>query len=644
MCGINGIIRFNKDVKMDELESMNKSIKHRGPDDEGVFIYEGINYSVGLGHVRLSILDLSENGHQPMGYVIEEDRIIYNDNELNNADIVVVYNGEVYNYLELKEKYDLKTETGTDTEIILKLYAKLGSDCVKEFNGMWAFCIFDKRKNIIFCSRDRLGQKPFYYYFDEYTKELIFSSELKGIISVKPINKKENINKDAIELYFSLGFIPAPYSIYKNVFKLEGRQNLIFDLNSKEIKKNYYWELPDYNPVYDKKKLIEEGKKLLYDAVKIRMRSDVPVGAFLSGGLDSSAVVGVMKEYTDLKNLHTFSIGFEGKYDETPYINIVKDYFKTNHHHYYFKEGDFEELVDKYSWIYDEPFGDYSGFPTYKVSELAKQFVGVSLSGDGGDEIFGGYRFHLISKRIEYLKKIPISIRKIFLKLLNNNLLKKNSILYLIKEAIKLSMIENNEKFYSKLFDGDFIISDKGKNWIEKNLKYCLTNTNNNLSESVRIFDLLFRTLSDNFLVKVDRASMANALEVRSPFLDYRFAEFSQKIPNEFKVDFFKTKKLMREIIKDILPDEVVNRGKGGFEPPLDKWILNEKYDIILENGIAILEDIGLEQLVKFYKTKIFISNKKFVKPKVMKNNKLYTIYKIRLFLFAKWWDKWINY
>ena len=640
MCGINGIIRFNEDISKEELELMNKSIKHRGPDDDGTYTSFKKDYSIGLGHVRLSILDLSEKGHQPMGYNIEKDKIIYEDNGLDNADIVIVYNGEVYNYLELKEKYNLKTETGTDTEIILKLYNNLGFDCVKEFNGMWAFCIFDKRKNIIFCSRDRLGQKPFYYYWDG--KEFIFSSELKGILSVKPINKKENINKDAVDLYFSLGFIPAPYSIYKNVFKLESRQNLIFDLNSKEIKKNYYWELPNYTPIYDKNKLIKEGKKLLYDAVKLRMRSDVPVGVFLSGGLDSSAVVGVMSEYMDLKNLHTFSIGFEGKYDETPYINIVKDYFKTNHHHYYFEEQDFEELIDKYCWIYDEPFGDYSGFPTHKVSEMAKEFVTVSLSGDGGDEIFGGYMFHLISKRIEYLKKIPKFIRKLFLRLFSINLSKKFDILFLIREAVKLSLI-NGEKFYSELLGGKFIIGKKGKTWIENNLKYCLNKTNNDLSEAIRIFDLLFRTLSDNFLVKVDRASMANALEVRSPFLDYRFAEFSQKIPNEFKVDFFKTKKLMRELIKDILPDEIVNRRKGGFEPPLDKWILNEKYDDILDNGIAILEDVGLEHLVKFYKTKIFMPNQRFVKPTlVKKNNKLYNIYKIKLFLFVKWWEKWI--
>ena len=182
MCGINGIIRFSRVVNRRELNLMNKAIKHRGPDDEGVYTLKRINYSIGLGHVRLAILDLSERGHQPMGYDIERERIIYRDKDLDKADIIIVHNGEIYNYLELKEKYNLKTETGTDTEIILKLYVRSGYDCVKEFNGMWAFAIYDKRKNLLFFSRDRLGQKPLYYYWDK--KELIFSSELKGIISV----------------------------------------------------------------------------------------------------------------------------------------------------------------------------------------------------------------------------------------------------------------------------------------------------------------------------------------------------------------------------------------------------------------------------------------------------------------------------
>ncbi|CAB3290091.1 Asparagine synthetase (glutamine-hydrolyzing) [Methanocaldococcus lauensis] len=629
MCGINGIVRFSENVLEEEIKKMNDTIRHRGPDDEGVCIFNTENYSIGLGHVRLAILDLSEKGHQPMGYNIENDKIIYRDDELYKADIIIVYNGEVYNYLELKERYNLETETGTDTEIILKLYNKLGYDCVKEFNGMWAFCIYDKRKNILFCSRDRLGVKPFYYYWDE--NEFVFSSELKGILSVKKINKKENINKEAVELYFALGFIPSPYCIYKNTFKLEARQNLIFDLNKKEIKKYYYWELPKYNPIYDKEKLIEEGKKLLYDAVKIRMRSDVPVGAFLSGGLDSSTVVGVMREFTDLKKLHTFSIGFEGKYDETPYIKIVVDYFKTNHHHYYFKEEDFEKLIDKYSWIYDEPFGDYSGFPTYKVSEMAKQFVTVVLSGDGGDEIFGGYLNHVNGYRMDFIRKLPKILRILGSKLPVKKNLNGIVNLYLLKEAFRLSLI-NPEKFYAESIKEEAIRPEIYKKWTTEKMKYCLIKGDNKLGESMRIFDLLYNTLPDNFLVKVDRSSMANALEVRSPFLDYRFAEFSQKIPTEWKIDLFKTKKLMREIIKDILPEEIVNRGKQGFTPPLADWILKEKYLNEIFEKVEILKEIDYE-LYRFFKEKVFKN----------KEQSLYRNYLIRLFLFIKWWERWID-
>lgn len=630
MCGINGIIRFGKEVIKEEINKMNKAIKHRGPDDEGIFIYNFKNYSIGLGHVRLAILDLSEKGHQPMGYNVDEDKIIYRDDELDRADIIIVYNGEIYNYLELKEKFNLETETGTDTEVILKLYNKLGFDCVKEFNGMWAFCIFDKKKGLIFCSRDRLGVKPFYYYWDG--NEFIFSSELKGILAVKEINKKENINKDAVELYFALGFIPSPYSIYKNTFKLEARQNLIFDLDKREIRKYYYWELPDYKPIYDKKKLIEEGKKLLYDAVKIRMRSDVPVGAFLSGGLDSSTVVGVMREFTDLSKLHTFSIGFEGKYDETPYIKIVVDYFKTQHHHYYFKERDFEELIDKYSWIYDEPFGDYSGFPTYKVSEMARKFVTVVLSGDGGDEVFGGYMTHLNGYRMDFIRKLPKFLRVVGSKLPVKKDLNGIANLYLLKEAFRLSLI-NPEEFYAESIKEDAIRPEIYKKWTIEKLRYCLNKGDNKLGEALRIFDLLFNTLCDNFLVKVDRASMANALEVRSPFLDYRFAEFSQKIPTEWKVDLFKTKKLMREIIKDILPEEIVNRGKQGFTPPLADWILKEKYLNEIFEKVEILKEVDYE-LYEFFKEKVFKN----------KEQSLYRNYLIRLFLFIKWWERWISH
>jgi len=622
MCGINGIVRWKSRIKISEIKNMNKAIKHRGPDDEGAYLDVSQIPSIALGHVRLSILDISKKGHQPMGLCLKTGDVIFEDKYLNNADVIIVFNGEIYNYLELKEKHNLKTLTNTDTEVILRLYAKLGVNCVNEFNGMWAFCIYDKRKNILFFSRDRFGKKPLYYYMDE--NEFIFSSELKGIVAVKNINKKENLNFSSIDFYFSLGFIPSPYSIYKNVFKLEARQNLILDLKNKKIKKFYYWELPNYEPIYDKKKLISEAKDLLYDAVKIRMRSDVPIGAFLSGGLDSSTVVGVMKEFTDLSKLHTFSIGFEGKYDETPYIKVVVNYFKTQHHHYYFKEKDFEKLIDKYTWIYDEPFGDYSGFPTYKVSEIAKKFVTVVLSGDGGDEIFGGYINHLNAYRLSVLKKVPRFLRKFLFYLLPNKF-------FIIKEALKISFFRNHE-FYSKLLEGIKYKPAIYKQWMENNLLKLLSKSRNNLINAVITNDLLYLTVPDNFLVKVDRASMANSLEVRSPFLDYRFAEFSQKIPVEWKVDLFKTKKLMREIVKDILPDEIINRGKQGFHPPIDKWIFNLNLDYRYITKKLYNNKLIPKDLYEFLIDKV-----------INEKNKLTVEYLIRLFIFYKWVRKWIT-
>lgn len=627
MCGINGIVRLNNKVNKEEIESMNRAIEHRGPDDRGIYINK--DNSLGMGHVRLSILDPSERGHQPMGYSIKDNRIIYKEEELEKADIIIIFNGEIYNYLELREKYDLETETGTDTEVILKLYSILGTECVKEFNGMWAFAIYDRNKNILFCSRDRLGVKPLYYYLEG--KEFIFSSELKGIVSVKGINKKENINKESVQLYFALGYIPSPYTIYNNTYKLEPRQNLILSLDNFKVEKYYYWELPEYNPIYDREKLIDEGKKLLKDAVKIRMRSDVPVGAFLSGGLDSSTVVAVMKEFTDLSKLHTFSIGFEGGYDETPYIEIVVNALKTNHHHYYFKEKDFVELIDRYSWVYDEPFGDYSGFPTYKVSELAKEYVTVALSGDGGDEVFGGYATHINGYRMDFIRKLPKIVKIIGSKMPVKRNLNSYTNIYLLKEAFKLSL-EDPENFYSKLLESSTIRPKIYKRWTSEKLKHCLKKGSDKLGEALRIFDLLYNTLADNFLVKVDRASMAHALEVRSPFLDYRFAEFSQRIPTEWKVDLFKTKKLMREIIKDILPEKIVNRGKHGFIPPLEDWILKEKYLNEIFEKVEILKEID-EYLYTFYKEKVFKH----------RDEKIYKGYLIKMFLFIKWWERWIE-
>lgn len=622
MCGICGIVDYKNKIKNKDIKKLLGSIRHRGPDDKGIYIENSENYSLALGHTRLSILDLSSKAHQPMGLNLKTGSIIFIDKNLENADIIISYNGEIYNFLEIKEKYKLKTETKSDTEIILKLYNKLGFACVKEFNGMWAFCIYDKRKNILFFSRDRLGKKPLYYFWNK--NKFIFCSELKGILELLKINNIESIDKNSLEFYFSLGFIPAPYSIFKNVYKLEARQNLILNLKTKEISKFSYWDISDYEPIKKKSLLIEKAKELLESSTKLRLRSDVPIGSFLSGGLDSSTITAIAKKFLQKDKLYTFSIGFEGKYDESKYILIVSKHLKTIHNHSYFNKEDFENIKDKYSYIYDEPFADPSGFPTYKLCSLARKYVKVALSGDGGDEIFGGYKFYIYLKQLSILNFFPKFLLKILYKFSENKILfnYKN---YIIYNSIKYLLDNDLNNILKIKF---YILND----WIKEKLKICLEKSKGNLIETFRIFDLLYRTLPDNFLVKIDRASMANSLEVRSPFLDYRFVEFSQQIPTEYKVSFFKGKLLLREIIKNYLPKEILKRGKQGFEPPLEKWLLENKSKNLLNKGLDILNILNLNSFYKLYK-EVFLKY----------DNRLFNIYKIRLFIFYNWWKKWIS-
>jgi asparagine synthase (glutamine-hydrolysing) len=613
MCGING---FNF-VDERQVELMNKSIKHRGPDDEGIFT----DVNVTLGHVRLSILDLSRAGRQPMIY------------DHNGKTAVLVFNGEIYNFLEIREILQKKGyvfNSRTDSEVLLASYLEWGFECVKYFNGMWAFVIYDPAKKIFFCSRDRLGKKPLYYFFDK--NKFIFSSELKGILTHQDLSLSEirNIDRDAVDLYFALGFVPSPYTIYKNTFKLEPRQNLIFELGAKRIRKWHYYEIPKYEPTHDLRKLVKEGTELLKDSVRLRMIADVPVGALLSGGLDSSTIVGVMKELTDPKNLHTFSIGFEGEYDETPFINIVKEYFGTHHHHYYFTQRDFEDLIPTYAYIYDEPLCDPAGFPTYKVSKMAKEYVTVVLSGDGGDEIFGGYPEHVMGYRMTLIRRIPKPLRIVFSKIPARENLDGYASLFLLKKAFGLSL-HDQALFYAKAMENEILIPTICKDWTTEKLRSCLLLNNENFAETLRLYDLSFNTLPDNFLAKLDRASMANALEARSPFLDYRFVEFSQKIPAEWKVDLFHTKKLMRKMIKHILPAEIVHRRKKGFVLPLQKWILDQNYEQSLKNSLKTLKDLN----PSWYQF--------FEKKAMRKSNKLYGTYKIRLFLFSEWINTWIK-
>lgn len=614
MCGINGF-NFN-DQSL--AKAMNDEIIHRGPDNQSTWSEEHITF----GHVRLSIIDTSSASHQPFTYTTLTNKY------------TIVFNGEIYNYIEIKET--LKTKgytfnTQSDTEVILAAYDYWGELCVNQFNGMWAFCIYDQKKQKLFCSRDRLGVKPFYYYFKDGV--FVFSSELKAILKHKElkINSKSNINKEAVNIYFSTGIIPSPLTIYHNTFKLNASHNIWFDLRTKELYKYKYYTPYKQSLTKSKKDLLTELKYLFEDSIKLRMRSDVPVGSFLSGGIDSTALVyGILKNQ-EIKKFHTFSVGFEGTFDETKYINLACEPLENvSHHHQYYKYENWLADQDNYTFIYDEPFSDYSGFPTMEVSKMARQHVTVVQSGDGGDEIFGGYSTYSRALIVERIRQMPTFLKNSLYNTIKNI---NNPNLRSAKEALKLS-IENKEDYAANYLVNERIYSDGYKNWTIENLKECLELTNGVLPEALRMFDTLYFTLSDRYLAKVDKASMFNSIEVRSPFLDYRFIEYSLKIPMNLKYNLNDSKILLKTFLKSYLPNipsPIIERKKQGFTPPLKDWIKNEYFVSDFLGNLEILKTQD-ENLFQFY-AKIDIENPS--------RNELESL--IRLQIFANWYNKWIS-
>jgi len=603
MCGISG---FNwRDAKLVKL--MNDSLKHRGPDGEGVFLDKNLS----LGHRRLAVIDLSKKALQPMKY------------SHKGKKAVIVHNGEIYNFQKLKkelEKRGYKFKTKTDTEVILASYLEEGFDCIKRFNGMWAFCIYDPQKEILFLSRDRLGQKPLYYFYDG--KRFIFSSEIKGILQHKI---KHSLDKEGVDLYFSLGFIPAPKTIYSEINKLEAGHNLILNLKTKKLQKKKYFYLKEYSPINNKKSLIGEGKELLKDATKIRLIADVPIGAFLSGGVDSSSVVSEITNILGKESLTTYSMGFEKEYDETKYIKTIIKKFKVNNHHFYFTKKELKEILKSIFYYFDEPLSDPSIFPAFLLSKFARKSLTVALSGDGGDEMFGGYPRYKIGIRIETLKKIPARLRKLICFLIPET--KKFS---KIREGIKLSLLQK-EILYSEARE-DVYKPHSYKRFVEEKFKECLKISHGDLVEAMRVMDILYLTLSDNYLAKVDRTSMANSLEVRSPFLDYRFLDFSLKIPKKWKVSLFNEKILLKEVVKRDIPKRVLKRKKQGFTPPLEKWLIEKKGKEELKKILKKIEKERIidNQWIKFYKKRV-----------IKEKDQISKTYSVRLFVFYKWLEFW---
>lgn len=563
MCGIAGLINVDPSniVSKEMMHTMCDVMSHRGPDEEGLYF----NKNVALGMRRLKVIDLS-TGSQP----------IYNE----DRTIVTVFNGELYNYKRLRSLLKSKghhLSTNSDTEVIVHLYEDYGERFLDFLNGMFAIALWDNKKKTLILARDRLGEKPLHYSITD--EGIMFSSEIKSILSSNKIKKE--IDNEALYHYFSLICVPDPFTIFKNIRKLPPGHYLKYDNGKIEIRK--YWDLvyePDFNKSEDD--FCRELRELMTNSVKDRLISDVPLGAFLSGGIDSSIVVGLMSTLMD-KPVKTFSIGFkEDKYNELKYARIIAEKFKTEHHEF-IVEPNALDLLEKLVWCFDEPFGGPSAIPTYIVSELAKKHVTVVLTGDGGDEIFAGYDSYKERMKRKKLNLLPQWLRKSIAHNIGDQLPDfakgKRFIQSLAFDESYLHLVGLSELRKRKIFSQDFLetIGDLDSFGIAED--YLLNGSVEYLSRYMYLDTKLY--LPNNVLVKVDRMSMANSLETRALFLDHEIAEFAAKIPAKLKLSGNISKYILKKSMNDLIPKEISNRGKMGFALPVDIWFRGELKDFI---------------------------------------------------------------
>jgi len=569
MCGIAGKYNFQTDepVAPELVKAMCDKMIYRGPDDAGVYT----EANIGLGHRRLSILDLSELGHQPMS---SHDKMLW-----------ITFNGEIYNFQSLRDDLISKGyifKSNCDTEVIIYLYQEYGEDCLKYLRGMFAFAIWDKIKKTLFLARDRIGKKPLFYYYDG--KRFIFASEIKAILEDPTVRKE--IDFQAFYDYFKYLYVPDPKTVYKNIFKLDAGHCLTC---SKEgIKKREYWDVSFAEKSYcGTKKISEELMTILNESVALRMISDVPLGAFLSGGIDSSGVVAMMAKQQN-HPVTTCSIGFDSKdYDEIQFARIIAEKFKTDHHEFTVKQKA-AEILPKLAYYFDEPFADSSAVPTYYVSKLARQRVTVALSGDGGDENFAGYeKYYLDDIENRIRSKIPQFIRKPIFPYLSRMLSEGNhTILQKGRTLLNTLSFESDYGFYltNTEFDDNLwniAVNDDVKKQIGGYDPFSVTqhyyhkaDTDNHLSKI--LYTDLKTYLCGDILVKVDRMSMANSLEVRAPILDHNVIEFAASIPADLKYRCGEKKYILKQTFQQVLPKEVMYRKKMGFSVPLADWFRGE--------------------------------------------------------------------
>jgi len=555
MCGIAGIYRYKTGagVSQQEIESMCTVITYRGPDGSG----EYIDGALGLGHRRLTIIDTSERSSQPM---VSSD-----------GEVVICYNGEVYNYVEMKSKLEeegVEFSTTSDTEVLMQMYRKHGLESLQYLNGMYAYAIWDKEKDQLLLVRDRIGIKPLFYTITD--DGIIFGSELKSLLTVNGI--KAEVNRRIIDSYMSVGYCPTNETIFKNIFKLPPAHYLL--VKNGKVCIEQYWDL-EFDKVQDKgeKYYIKKTQELLEDAVKLQLRSDVPLGVFLSGGIDSSAVVAMMYKL-GVKDIKTFSVAWKygDAFNETKYARQISEKFGTDHHEYYMCAEDFINFLPDYIKHMDEPVTEAAAISLYYIAKKTKPHATVVLSGEGADEVFGGYPIYKYMQVVDYYKKVPAIIRKILLNPLLRMLGSKWA-KYADLSEVDIEDSYSGVSFYEtkqkqKLYTEEFKEECSAYTISDALSPYYQYTKDKDLQTRMQYVDVK-SWLVDDLLVKADRMSMAASLELRVPFLDHRFLELVAKMPSKYRIKRYVNKYIIKKAMEPFLPNEILYRKKLGFPTPL---------------------------------------------------------------------------
>jgi asparagine synthase (glutamine-hydrolysing) len=596
MCGIAGFTGPRDD---DVLHKMNDLISHRGPDGEGYYTeFDGVS----LAHRRLSIVDI-QDGYQPMW------------NEDNTVGIV--FNGEIYNHQELRlqlidKGHQFKTDH-SDTEVLIHGYEEWGDKLPIKLNGMFAFCILDKNKKELFFARDRFGEKPLYYYYQE-GRGFVFASELKALLAHPGV--PQEINVLSVQKYFGYGFIPAPFSLYKNIYKLPGGYFMRLNLDTSKLQISQYWKFSietDYQLLRrDENDLADELRSLLIQAVKRRMIADVPVGIFLSGGLDSSSILACARKNNSSSDIRTYSIGFHEKtFDESHMAKKIASLFNSIHSEKILGVEDIMSQADYVLNKLDEPLGDSSILPTSILASFAAESIKVALGGDGGDELFAGYApFKALNFSGMYSKLMPKGAKNMIMGAINSLPASENYFSLDFKLKKTFSALSSPPAFWNPIWLSSLSldeISEITGQKVELEELYSEANKSWNSSNSENYFDqtLEFYTrfyLQDNILTKVDRASMISSLEVRAPFLDNDVVNFAQKLPLKFKYRFRNSKFLLKKAMQNILPDEILKKPKQGFALPMTKWL--KTWEPNKNNVAGLSEDFFSKKLLAHKKGK----------------------------------------